>query len=95
MDTLVQEVRALKERLLAKSAAELRDLPARIDEASGKPRRSIAIWSDDLDDGVRRIVVQGRDAGWLGAGSVYAEGFRLNRDGLIGGLEEEELWEFI
>ena len=60
----------------------------------GRNSGTIAIRKDRISDKELRIVIQIYCHWILGIGNMYADGFKINREGQANKLTEEELYDF-
>lgn len=56
---------------------------------------TVAIWKDVVGENELRIVVQTYRHWFLGIGKMDAEGFKVNKSGVVIDLKKEEIYEFI
>jgi hypothetical protein len=96
----MNEINILSEEYLAnlkrKSFDELSHLKNYHEEKIIRNKNSgtIAIRRDTINDRELRIVIQIYCHWILGIGNMYADGFKINSEGKVNKLTEEELYDF-
>ena len=78
------------------SFSDLTEMPEYFDDPHmfGKWKYTIATWRDRKSDNLVQIVVQAYCPWILGIGTMMADGFRMQRDGMIVEVPQDERYEF-